>query len=287
MLYLPSCKKSSDSNSNNRVKTDYKNPPDRPTVSIYDAVKWGNDEQVHSHFYYNTANLNGEKDNLPLIFVAIAKGHLHIVKQLLSYGVSPNTVIDRQRTNINMMIEYKIPYSINTGELSTLSYAIVMDNIDIVRVLLEKGANPNNTDLEDNSSPLHKSVQNIELTKLLIEAGADVNIKNDHGETPLHYVMDLSVAQTLISSGADVNAKNIFGLTPLHQMARLGFFAGDAATKNMALKIAKALIDSGADVNAKDRDARTPITYNNGCTLNGKSNLFPEFSTLLKQYGGR
>jgi len=51
-----------------------------------------------------------------------------------------------------------------------------------------------------------------------LDAGADVNAKNDYGGTPLHQAAwggHTEVAELLIAKGADVNAKNKPGRTPL------------------------------------------------------------------------
>ena len=63
-----------------------------------------------------------------------------------------------------------------------------------------------------------KDFENTEkVVKLLIDAGADVNAKNNDGKTPLHIIKKSeTIAQMLIDAGADVNAKNKKGYTPLH-----------------------------------------------------------------------
>jgi PBP1b-binding outer membrane lipoprotein LpoB len=55
---------------------------------------------------------------------------------------------------------------------------------------------------------------NIEAVKQHIAAGTDVGAKT-LGETPLHWVSTKEVAELLIDNGADVNMKNSVGLTPL------------------------------------------------------------------------
>ena len=68
-------------------------------------------------------------------------------------------------------------------------------------------------------------VGDIEAVKQHLDAGADVNARNDpvweEGSTPLHYAArwgHKEIAELLIAKGANVNAKNaIVGSTPLFE----------------------------------------------------------------------
>lgn len=56
----------------------------------------------------------------------------------------------------------------------------------------------------------------LDLCRILVEAGADVNAKNQKGNTPLHYTLTYGFAEItryLISQGADEYATNAEGLT--------------------------------------------------------------------------
>lgn len=80
-----------------------------------------------------------------------------------------------------------------------------------------------------------------------LDAGADVNISNKKGWTPLHsavrYSANISVASLLLEAGANVNATNNSGDTPLHWAARA----------NSNENFTRLLIEAGADVNARDK----------------------------------
>mmetsp|Transcript_39393 Transcript_39393/g.92606 ORF Transcript_39393/g.92606 Transcript_39393/m.92606 type:complete len:112 (-) Transcript_39393:15-350(-) len=69
---------------------------------------------------------------------------------------------------------------------------------------------------------LHRAVSNghVEMTQVLLAAGADVNARNVDGKTPLHFAVNLKdgrveLVQILLAAGADVDSKDRMGITPL------------------------------------------------------------------------
>ena len=89
--------------------------------------------------------------------------------------------------------------------------------------------------------------------RTLIEAGADVNIRNKYGVTPLWRATEgdhNEIAKLLLEAGADVNAGDYAsGFTPLW------WAAGKGQTE-----IVRLLLEAGADVNYSDKMFRmTPL----------------------------
>lgn len=73
----------------------------------------------------------------------------------------------------------------------------------------------------DMHSALHFAVQSgsLEITKLLIEAGAEIDCKDSNGNTPLsdavfNYRGDGGIISALIDSGADPHLENNYGASP-------------------------------------------------------------------------
>jgi ankyrin repeat protein len=104
-------------------------------------------------------------------------------------------------------------------------------------------------------TPLHRAaiLRKTEMCRVLIANGADVNARDNFGDTPLHWAHSAEVARVLIENGADLNAKNEIEDTPLHS-AR-------------SAQIAEVLIAAGANVNAKNRFCRTPLNTADGADM--------------------
>lgn len=143
------------------------------------------------------------------------------------------------------------------------------------------------------NSSLHEAViypqENLTKVMSLLAAGADVNIRNKDGQTPLHMVTHYKIAQLLIAAGADVNARDasVFDATPLIRpivlrcvpVVQLLLQAGadvHVVTENngetplhyaltgidkLNYAIIEQLLYAGADINAQSLDGSTPLHY--------------------------
>ena len=108
--------------------------------------------------------------------------------------------------------------------------------------------------LFDGRSRLHVAAQqSADQTQALLADGADPNIRNWRGETPLHRAAtvnwDVQASRHLIGAGADVNARDMHGHTPLHRAAAFSSLADRS----------QVLIDAGADPNERDATGNTPL----------------------------
>ena len=96
--------------------------------------------------------------------------------------------------------------------------------LDKIKLLL--AADPKLVDARDSdgSTPLHCATWkgHPELVALLLDAGADVNARNNNehwGTTPLHaaaHANQAAIAQMLIDHGADLKAEDLTGQSPMH-----------------------------------------------------------------------
>ena len=121
--------------------------------------------------------------------------------------------------------------------------------VEIVRVLVENGADVNIKD-RSGETVLYQAVSKgkTAMAEIFIRQGrANVNVKNKWGNTPLHVARDPKTAKFLVSAEADVHARNKQGNTPLHRAK--------------SFEIRKLLIETGADVNARNTSGATPLHY--------------------------
>ena len=109
--------------------------------------------------------------------------------------------------------------------------AIDQDNANVVRDHMEFGADPNETFIPPGfpfagASALHLAVlkDNREIARVLLDNGADINIRarDTYQGSPLEWAVFFGIkemAMFLVEAGADVNAKNALGTTPLDAAA--------------------------------------------------------------------
>lgn len=119
-----------------------------------------------------------------------------------------------------------------------LRKALQYDEVDVVKGLLDIGADPNTAYNGTNTPPL-MMVRSAAAARALIEAGANPLVRNDNGWTPLGWAAYFApdVTQTLVAAGVQVDQPtDTDGRTPLSQAA----YGGNAG-------VVKLLLDAGAN----------------------------------------
>ena len=146
-----------------------------------------------------------------LLYRAIFAGHTKLVKALIHEGTSCS-MIKAMNSNYlsNLNNDFSHFNSHYIVQMSPLHCAALAGHADIVKFFISKKVSNLQTTIPYSWSPLHCAVRNghVSVVKVLIQAGADLDSKDDHKETPLHLALKHGheeVASILIQAGADTN----------------------------------------------------------------------------------
>ena len=211
----------------------------------------------------NETSNSAEKTKAQLFIEAALQGDAKTVTKLIKDGAD----IDSRYSGSGTAFRGDDGgYPIAASKWTALHAAASALNADIVKILIDSGAN---LDLDDGhgATALYMSVdvydrenQKDECALLLIKAGAKVNTKTGiyidgiGGHSPLHHAVawhQKRAINALIAAGANVNAQDDSGGTPLHTA-----YSCDANDE-----IVSALLDAGADKNLKDSEGRPPTHW--------------------------
>ena len=166
--------------------------------------------------------------------------------------------------------------------LTPLELACVSGKTEMVSWLIKNGANPDGAPGIHNGLWTALRYENEALLRVLLEAGADVNIERGKGDTPFRVVCTRGLpyfAEILIEAGANYNFKEkSLGKTSLRAAAHFGQTEMVQLLLDKGLdpnvrddwgwtplhvainpETAKALIDGGADIHAKAKDGNEAI----------------------------
>ncbi|KAK3298588.1 ankyrin repeat-containing domain protein [Chaetomium fimeti] len=135
-----------------------------------------------------------------------------------------------------------------------LSHAVGGGHPDMITLLLKEGADIEQGDKNDRAPLSHAAEKgHLDMVTLLLKEGADANQRDRHGRTPILYAAEkgqLGMVALLLKEGADANQRDRLGRTPISYAAEKG-----------QLGIVTLLSEAGADIEQGDVDGRSPISY--------------------------
>lgn len=156
---------------------------------------------------------------------AAENGDIEFARALLAMGASVDTT--------------------STGE-TALHTAVKADHLDIMRLLLDAGADPNAQDVDEYG--LLWFARTLEAVDILLAAGTDVHLVNEEGQEALAYHADTEIQARLIAAGCLLNPRDSTCGTPLLE-----------AVERYDLGQIQFLLDAGADLNAATGWGKTAL----------------------------
>ncbi|MGO9641818.1 MAG: ankyrin repeat domain-containing protein [Candidatus Acidiferrales bacterium] len=198
--------------------------PPEPYMSVpFEDVGWLNAASGHLEALQILidagASKDDQKDKDSALAGAAGSGEVKAARALIAYGASPNADLSDLTVTEgagHMMMQRK-------GEGSVLINAAESGNPEMVREILSYHPNLEARDFRGRTAMfaagdyLDRDVEGarVECVRLLAQAGANVNARDNDGNTPLHETFLTDVEEELLNLGADVNARNNDGETPI------------------------------------------------------------------------
>lgn len=217
------------------------------------------------------------------------------VERLLRRGASPNAVDVVPSPNLACDTRPQSALSLAVDSPSTKGFRAMgprgvteyNEAMSTVALLVQAGADVNARD-EDSSTALIEA-KSPPMVRLLLAHGAKVNLRGNGGITALMAHADyFSVDETraLLAAGADANARDSHGETAMMLALQqstdpdLDPYFGPGQVSIVTLGVVERLIAAGAAVNARDNQGKTALWY-------ARENKQTDSISFLKKIGAR
>ena len=221
---------------------------------------------------------------------AVADNADKIVRMLLQQGANPNLVDSQGRLPLvvaahlptdaclQVLLRHDQVTDVNGVNAQGRTALALTENPAAAMLLLRRGARSDTADVAAGVTPLHtafdlwcrwrrgenlavllfshkKKQGKAALLDLLVDQATDINLRDHHGRTVLHYAAEVrhtpapEFVQALVTQkGATMDARDKNGWTPLHTAVAFGNYATAAM-----------LVDLGAVLSVRDTAGRTPL----------------------------
>jgi ankyrin repeat protein len=216
-----------------------------------------------------------DPDGVSPLLLAIMNSNWDLAKQLIEAGADVNEWDIYGESPLFTAVGQRNQLSGGHGTIDPLNQT---NGITIVRMLLERGANPNmqlffrpanlrGSTNTRGSTPLIRAATNadLEVVKLLLQHGADARLMMADRQTPMMAVLAgrapeaqaLELIGLLHDAGAEVNVIALVN----HREESRGGTALHYAVRKRYKEVIKKLAEYGIDMNAKDQDGLTALDY--------------------------
>ena len=251
------------------------------------------------------ADLNlSDPDGTTALVFAIINGHFDLARVLVEKGADPNVADSQGMAALYAAVDMST-LDETVGRPNPKPHATI-DAAALVKVLLARGANPNqtlkapvlervhndgDTNLAEGATPLMRAAKDadVEVMRVLLDGGANVNARTKILRTPLMYAAGrlsgfrgttnrgteedaLAAVALCLDRGAEINAEDDNGQTALHLTVAQ---AEDS--------IVRLLAQRGANLQAKDKRGRTALDLANASGRGGRGAASPRKAALLTE----
>jgi ankyrin repeat protein len=197
------------------------------STRFFKAIQDGNKDKVASLLHKNpNLILTKDKDNLSPLMVALYNQKPEIAALFLE-RLAALSIFEAAATGkmIHLISNLaRAPELVNAyaeDGFQPLGLAAYFGHVEAVEYLIKAGAEINSPSKNSlGVTPLQSAVAgcHYEITSLLLEAGADPNVREGSGHTPLHVAAqcgDVRIIRLLIFGGANLEATSNDGAQPL------------------------------------------------------------------------
>ncbi|KAK5650871.1 hypothetical protein RI129_001900 [Pyrocoelia pectoralis] len=216
---------------------------------------------IHLHNTRNSEYVDSKtKEGDTALHLSIKRGYHNITTLLLERGANINSkdqdgntpthkaVLFNYPNILKMLIQRKADINIanDAGEFPLLT-AVTNEYLDLVQILVEGNA------IINCDTALHLSIKRgyYNITRLLLERGANINSKDQDGNTPTHKAVLFNypnILKMLIQRKADINIPNDAGEFPLL-----------TAVTNEYLDLVQILVEGNAIINCCNDTNKNPL----------------------------
>ena len=222
------------------------------TKQFFDAIKKGDRDEVERRLNLDPSLIHAKEDHLSPIMVAAYRGEPEIASFLADKTVAINIFEASATGKINNVIRSlaRDPQLVNAyaeDGFQPLGLAAYFGHLELAKYLIKAGApinSPSRNALKATPIQSAAAAGHDKVVQMLLEHGADPNVREQGGYTPLHAAAqngDEAVIRTLIYGGADLTLKSNDGKTALNLATEAGHekaanLLGEGITKRFKQK---------------------------------------------------
>jgi hypothetical protein len=205
-----------------------------------------------------------------ILWIMAKAGHTQLVAPLMNLSKVTRNCIHLQPIMMNVKLGRRGRTQLHHCAKNGLTTSVK-------RLLSIRNINVNMKDDWRGYTPLHWAamIGHVEISRLLLQNGAEVNAKDSDGKSPFHWAAifgHVDILHLLVENGADLETQDNYGWRVLHTTSLYGYLPF----------IQELMSRYHVDINARDYDGTTAL----GLARHGHPHPHPTVITFLESSGG-